>query len=294
MPAPLANGPSADYPMVLGPQFSVDGVTYTPADTMNYDAVGFAGISAEGGSGVSGSHRTLPLPSYVEVTSLESGKTVLVRMERRGPMTGSQLVELSPGAFAQLGMAGSTRNAVRVRRVNPPEVERAMLRSGQQAPARMDTPKSLLVVLQRKLDQQMGVVTPPPAPVPEAAASPAPAVTPNKPPKAPAKPAKSAPKPAVTGKPDSASSKTDIKPAATPKPVEPKVAAKGTWYVQIGTFASKANADAAAKKAGATVVQSGKLWRVRSEPFVAEDKAGPALAKARAAGYSDARIQRAD
>ncbi|OYZ98915.1 MAG: hypothetical protein B7X96_00400, partial [Novosphingobium sp. 17-62-8] len=35
-------GPAGDYPMVLGAPFVVDGVTYTPADTMNYDSVGYA------------------------------------------------------------------------------------------------------------------------------------------------------------------------------------------------------------------------------------------------------------
>ena len=35
-PAPLpANGPQSDYPIVLGQPFTVDGVTYTPADTLN-------------------------------------------------------------------------------------------------------------------------------------------------------------------------------------------------------------------------------------------------------------------
>ena len=60
-------GPGGDYPMILGDAFVVDGVTYTPADTLNYDAVGYAGES--GGAGISGAHRTLPVPSYVDWTS---------------------------------------------------------------------------------------------------------------------------------------------------------------------------------------------------------------------------------
>jgi hypothetical protein len=65
-------GPAGDYPMVLGAPFMVDGVTYTPADTMNYDAVGYAG--EDGGEGISGAHHTLPLPSYVEVTALDRAR----------------------------------------------------------------------------------------------------------------------------------------------------------------------------------------------------------------------------
>jgi len=93
------SGPAADYPMVLGDPFVVDGVTYTPTDRLNYDAVGYAVPDAEGGGGISGAHRTAPLPSYVEVTALDSGRTILVRLERRGPMQGDGLVALSPGAL---------------------------------------------------------------------------------------------------------------------------------------------------------------------------------------------------
>jgi rare lipoprotein A len=277
-------GPAADYPVVVGPAFAVEGVTYTPADVMNYDAVGYAGTGAEGGMSVSAAHRTLPLPSYVEVTSIDSGKTILVRVERRGPMTGKQLIELSPGATAQLGLAGQARAAVRVRRMNPIEPDRAALRSGVAAPARMDTPKSLLTVLQRKLDLQDGVTRPiasvEPVPQPTTAALP-PKVEPKGKPKVAPKPKPAAP---VVAAP---------KPAPTPAPA-PATAAKGKFFVQVGAFSSKANADSAAKKAGGTAVQSGKLWRVRAGPFASEADAKGALAKVKSAGYTDARIQRAD
>ena len=307
---PPATGPAADYPMVLGAPFTVEGVTYTPADTWNYDAVGRALIGGEGGSAISGAHRTLPLPSYVEITSLETGKTILVRLERRGPMTGSGLVELSPGAAAQLGVAGRSDAPIRLRRVNPPEADRAPLRLGQSATARLDTPKSLLAVLQRKLDVQEGR-TPVPAAAPEGNNAPKAEVA-NAAPKPEPKPAKGKsaakagapktlpkPQPVFTvtdpssvppGKPDAA------KPAAQPvtKPVaKPSTASAGApLVVQIGAFSSEERAKAAAAKIGAQVVPAGKVWRVRSGPFTDRAAAEAALAKARAAGYSDARIQR--
>jgi rare lipoprotein A len=293
------SGPAADYPMVLGPAFTVDGVTYTPVDKMNYDAVGFAGVGQDGGTTVSAAHRTLPLPSYIEVTALDTGKTILVRVERRGPMTGKNLVELSPGAAAQLGVVGRDKASVRVRRVNPVEQDRAALRLGGAASPKMDTPKSLLAVLQRKLDQQEGVIAPSPAadPVPAATT----ATLPPKPePKTKGKPprpepkAKPAPKPPVVAvaapKP---APKAPVASAVPPKPTAAP-AQKGKYFVQVGAFSSKANADASAKKAGGSAVQSGKLWRVRSGPYPNEADAKAALAKAKGAGYSDARIQRAD
>lgn len=134
--APAEQGPATDYPVVLGQAFTVDGTLYNPVDTLNYDEVGHTTADSEGGDTISAALRALPLPSYVEVTSLQTGNTILVRAERRGPMTGVTLVALSPGEMNQIGASDGT--PVRVRRVNPPEAERAMLRQGQRVRERMD------------------------------------------------------------------------------------------------------------------------------------------------------------
>ncbi len=302
IPVEPANGPAADYPVVVGDPFTIDGVTYTPRDTMNYDAVGHAAADAAGGDAVSGAHRTLALPSYAEVTALESGKTILVRIERRGPMSGKALVELSPGAAAQLGYIGQPLFPVRVRRVNPTEPERALLRSGQPAPARMDTPKSLLAVLMRKLEAQGGVVRPgaPPEPVPTPSAEPTAKPTPKATPKPavipkPATTPKPAPTPKPSPKPRPGPAPTPTaRPAVAPTPRPVVQAAQGRFFIRVGTYGNKANADAAVKKTGGTAVQSGKFWVVTAGPFATEAQAQAALAKARSAGYSDARIQRAN
>ncbi len=269
-------GPAADYPMVIGEPFVIDGVTHTPNDRLNYDAVGYAALGDEGGTSVTVAHRTMPLPSYLEVTALDSGKTILVRVERRGPMTNARLIELSPGAAAQLGLGGNPRAPVRIRRVNPPEVERAALRSGEAAPARMDTPKSLLAVLTRKLDVQNGVVLSPPVATPTVPASGKPPVSP-----APARPAAVKPAASVAAGPAP-------KPAASITP-----ASQGT-VVQVAAFSTQERAKGVADKLGAQVSGAGRIWRVRMGPFGSAAEAQAALAKAKAAGYSDARILRAE
>ena len=147
-PASEPNGPGSDFPVVLGDQYSIGSTTYTPADVMNYDAVGYVAVDGEGG-GISAAHHTLPIPSYVEITSLTSGRTILVRVDRRGPMDSNRVISLSQGAAAQLGIGD--HDTVRVRRVNPPEPERAALRAGASAPERMPTPQPLLAVLTRRL-----------------------------------------------------------------------------------------------------------------------------------------------
>lgn len=258
-------GPAGDYPMVVGEPFTIDGVTWTPADTMNYDQVGHAIMAQSADESISAAHRTLPLPSYAEVTSLDTGRTILVRVERRGPMDNGQLLEFSPGAARQLGMS-QERLPVRVRRVNPSEPERALLRAGQAAPMRMDTPKSLVAVLSRKLAPHSA-----PATVPTAAPT-------SAPPPIPAPSASSQPTPTIT-------------PAPT---VAKASAAAGNLFVQAAAFSSKERADASARRLGATVSRTPALWRVRAGPFATRHEAEAALARVRTAGYSDARILRAD
>lgn len=309
VPTAPVTGPAADYPVVLGDPFTVDGKTYTPVDAMNYDAVGYASMD-DGGSGITAAHRTLPLPSYVEVTSLENGHTILVRVTRRGPMSGNFVLGLSAEAWQQLGLPAEARAAVRVRRVNPPEVERAMLRLGKAAPERMETPPGLLNVLRRRLgDSGDTLLSGPPQPAPKEgtpSATVGPVPTPGASPKAvpvpravmpapvaaptPAPPPKPASKPEPAPKPVPAPVTT---PAPKPKtPAAPVQAARSEgWVVQVATMSTGARAEAVARATGGAVSPAGRLWRVRMGPFATRAEADAALAKARRAGYADARVQ---
>lgn len=301
-PAPLQpTGPAADYPVVVGEPYTIGSVTWTPVDQLNYDAVGNASVSTDEGAGISAAHKTLPLPCYVEVTALDTGRTILVRIERRGPMANDTLVELSPAAAAQLGVTPGSHPAVRVRRVNPPEPERAALRQGTTAPLRMETPEPLLKVLRRKLASQSPLQPPPSTPpampklTAEAQATPPGPVPPV------AKAGKPVPKPAVPAvKADAAPSTPAAPPSRPPAPapaataaVAPKAPAKGSLVVQIGAFASEGNARALAAKLNANVSRSGKLWRVYAGPFASRGQATAALEKVKSAGYSGL-IQSAD
>jgi rare lipoprotein A len=293
VPEPAPSGPAADYPVTVGEPFTIGATTWTPADQLNYDAVGQATVQ-QSLTGVSAAHKTLPLPSYAEVTSLTSGRTILVRLVERGPMENATLLGLSPDAAAQLGVDGQA--AVRVRRVNPPEVERAALRSGGRVPQRMDTPESLLKVLRRKLAEQSPLLPPPsvpprmPAGLPPTLATakalpgqPKPAGTPSAQPLAAARPAPD-PVPAPVAKPRD-------EPRKAPAH---KAIAAGSTIVQVAAFSTAERAKSAASKLGGQVAQAGRLWRVRLGPFASRGEASAALGKAKAAGYSDARIQRAD
>jgi rare lipoprotein A len=120
-----------------------------PRDGARYEATGHAswygdelrGRKTANGErfdpdGLSAAHRTLPLQSYVEVTTLDTGRTILVRINDRGPYHGNRLIDLSHGAARQLGIVGHGARLVRVRRVEPSANEKRALRNGRWVPAR--------------------------------------------------------------------------------------------------------------------------------------------------------------
>lgn len=266
-----------DGPTRVGEPYQLGGETWTPADVSDYDEVGYASwyggelelaATASGepfrASWVSAAHRTLPLPSYVEVTRLDTGKTILVRINDRGPADPRRLIDLSAAAAEQLGIAEQGMVQVRVRRTNPVETERLALRSGGVVPARLDTPESLLTILRERAARLPVPTGASPANV--AAAAPAPAPAPAPVAVAPSNPAA----------------------IAAPAPA----AASGRYMVQVATFSSRARATALAQRLGATVVSAGNLHRVRLGPFADEAAARAEIARVRTLGQPGAVIQR--
>ncbi len=63
-------------------------------------------------------HRSLPLPTYVEVTNLENGNKVIVKVNDRGPFVDDRLIDLSYVAAAKLGIAQSGTGRVKVRAID--------------------------------------------------------------------------------------------------------------------------------------------------------------------------------
>lgn len=300
-------GVVADHPVKIGPPYQIGGTTYTPADTADYDEVGYAGrqedATADGEpfvpSAITAAHRTLPVPSYVEVTALDTGRTILVRVNARGPMVKDRIIDLSPGAAAQLGLAGEGAAGVRVRRVNPPEQERAVLRAHGRAAERLESPEPLLLVLRKKLGSRPATVaaaTPPPArsrPAPKAAQAGAsftpPPVVPARPPATP--PGRGgfiveeagAPRPAA----HPAAAPT---PTPGPTPAVARPASSGGYVVQVAAFRSRDNAERLARTVGAGVVEGGGVWRVRYGPYPTRQAAQAGVRQAAAKGFENARI----
>ena len=278
-------GPAADYPVVIGEPFIVDGELFTPLDTLNYDRVGYISLD-DSATGVTGSHKTLPLPSYVEVTALDSGRTILVRLERRGPMTVAHLLGLSPAAKTQLDIPDGA--AVRMRRINPPEAERAELRAGAEAPLRMTVPEGLLDALRKRLPEpfRRGVEYESELAT-EAEILPASTMATIDPDVGQVRNGTGVQEPEVAV-PLASEVDCTIERGA---PVVSQPEKPTGLIVQLGAFTSLDNAQTLAARVGGFVTRSGSLHLVRTGPFASREKARETLAKLRAEGYSDALIQ---
>ena len=82
---------------------------YTAEGLASWYGPGFHGRKTANGEiydqyAISAAHKSLPLPSYIHVTNLENGRTLVVRVNDRGPFVGDRLLDLSYGAAARLGI----------------------------------------------------------------------------------------------------------------------------------------------------------------------------------------------
>lgn len=111
----------------IGNAYKVEDVQYIPAEDMEYNQTGVAGIipmELNGNKTSNGevydstqllaTSKTLPLPTIARVTNLENGESVIVRVNNRGPFVNSRIVDLSPAAAEKLDMIGNTKVQVQV------------------------------------------------------------------------------------------------------------------------------------------------------------------------------------
>jgi rare lipoprotein A len=82
---------------------------YTAEGLASWYGPGFHGRKTANGEvydqyAISAAHKSLPLPCYIHVTNLENGRTLVVRVNDRGPFVDDRLLDLSYGAAARLGI----------------------------------------------------------------------------------------------------------------------------------------------------------------------------------------------
>jgi rare lipoprotein A len=139
----------------VGKPYLVGGRMYVPEEDVNYRAEGLASwygddfhgrLTANGEvydmQSISAAHPTLPMPSYARVTNLANKKSIIVRVNDRGPYHSNRLIDVSVTAAHALGFHGHGVTKVRVEYVGRAPLEGsddsmllATLRQGQPAPS---------------------------------------------------------------------------------------------------------------------------------------------------------------
>jgi len=120
----------------IGAPYTVGGRTYYPQDDPHYRATGLAswyGDDFHGRltanrevfdhDGISAAHPTMPLPSYARVTNLSNGRSLIVRVNDRGPYHGNRIIDVSRRAADFLGFRTSGTAWVKVEYVGRAPLE---------------------------------------------------------------------------------------------------------------------------------------------------------------------------
>ncbi|ARQ01702.1 septal ring lytic transglycosylase RlpA family protein [Pseudorhodoplanes sinuspersici] len=138
----------------VGKPYVVAGRTYNPEENTNYKAEGLASwygtdfhgrLTANGEvfdmESITAAHPTLPLPSYVRVTNLANKKSLVVRVNDRGPFHGNRVLDVSHKSAQLLGFKGAGVARVKVEYIGRAALEgsddsrlMATLRQGEPAP----------------------------------------------------------------------------------------------------------------------------------------------------------------
>ncbi|HEX6442085.1 MAG TPA: septal ring lytic transglycosylase RlpA family protein [Stellaceae bacterium] len=124
------------HPMYkVGPSYQINGVWYYPKVDYDYDQNGTASwygpgfdkqVTANGEiydmNGLTAAHKTLPLPSIVQVTNLQNGRALQLRVNDRGPYVGDRVIDLSRRAAQLLGFEGAGTAPVNVKILKEPSI----------------------------------------------------------------------------------------------------------------------------------------------------------------------------
>ena len=265
----------------VGAPYQVAGIWYVPHEDPHYNATGTASWygndfhmkpTANGETFdmnvVSAAHPTLPLPSMVEVTNLDNGKTLQVRVNDRGPFVGGRMIDLSQEAARQLGYDRKGLANVRVKYVGPAQL--GAPNPGQRYASNATPPLAYAAPLPAYA---------PPAPVSVASAS----------------------LPPITG---AAIASTQIPPVSSAAPVyssAPRVIAASAYRIQAGAFSDRSNAQRVATQlsgAGQATIEPMQradgvtLYRVVLQGGADEGEAWGLRDKVASYGFAEARVLR--
>jgi rare lipoprotein A len=200
--------------------------------------------------GMTAAHTILPLPSYAKVTNPANGRSVIVRVNDRGPFKSNRLIDLSYAAAYKLRLTGQGSGLVEVEAINPAQYSATAVKPSS-PPTSAPAPAPAV--------QTQPIDTAPPStnpPVTTSTAAPPPAVKPV----------------------------ADSKPASEPIVPTPVGLARtlSEYFIQIGAFKSQANAELLTKKIqgldfeqdkGISQIYTDGLYRLKIGPYETKQNA---------------------
>lgn len=265
----------------VGKPYQIKGVWYYPAEDYDYDETGIASWygpqfhnrnTANGEvfdmNSVSAAHRTLPMPSFVRVTNLDNGRSIVVRVNDRGPFAHGRIIDLSRRAAQLLGFEQQGTTKVRVQIL-------------------ADESRAVALRLQDKQPEPTGTA---PAAAPRVMVAAETLPPPG---------SREQPKPIlVADQTDRASVSGLAEPQVDRQPVVQEPVRDTNVYIQAGAFQRYDNANQVSARLSTlgkamivpAKVASGEVFRVRMGPLASVDEADRMLDMVIRSGYPDARV----
>lgn len=143
----------------VGKPYQIGGVWYYPKVDYNYDETGIASWYGPGFHGrrtangetfdqnaLSAAHPTLPMPSVVEVTNLENGRVLAVRINDRGPFKYGRIIDMSRRGAQLLGFERQGTAKVRVRILEDESRQHALAAQNKSPPPELAAPPAAVPV----------------------------------------------------------------------------------------------------------------------------------------------------
>ncbi len=172
----------------VGQPYQIKGNWYYPREDYSYDETGIASWYGEAFHGqqtsngeifnkneLTAAHKTLPMPSLARVTNLENGRSVVVRINDRGPFSGARIIDVTQRTAQLLGFENQGTAKVRVQVLSDESkaIADAMRRYGSSSPVQVASASpetaptaSITPVTSRKLEPPTGYTEPAQAPLP--------------------------------------------------------------------------------------------------------------------------------
>lgn len=292
----------------VGEPYQISGIWYHPKVDYEYDETGIASwygeqfhakLTANGElfdmNDLTAAHRTLPMPSLVRVTNLENGRSMVVRINDRGPFAAGRILDLSRRSAQLLGMERNGTAKVRVQILGQESRSIAeALGRGQPEPAMMVASADTIATDAVQIRPDAPNASPRASVAVQALPLYGAASAPAAPPQiiAPVTPG-TVVEVAKADAERQTAALMPVQPVVTTVPVVPT-----QIYVQAGAFANVNNAvrlSAALNPVGRAIVAPKQvrdqlLYRVRFGPFASVEDADRTLARVIQAGYPEARV----